>query len=69
MSDVIPRKLKKTTSLPHTIFLASTNAAYTKTQRQTDTHTSIAIGEMQCIAFRQMSLFINAIVDISKLGG
>ena len=59
MSGIIPRNLKKTTSLPLTVFLASTNAAYTQsthrhTQRHTHTHAhmSIAIGAMQCVAFR-----------------
>ena len=60
MSGVISRNLKKTTSLPQTLFLVSTNAAYIQTHKHTHTHThtqrhthmSIAIGEMQCVAFR-----------------
>ena len=39
MSDVIPRNFKKMTSLPQTVFLASTNAEYTQTHTQTHTHT------------------------------
>ena len=62
MFGVIPRNLKKTTSLSQTVFLASTNAAHTHTQTHThahththihtNRHTTIAIGEMQCVAFR-----------------
>ena len=39
MSGVIPRNLKKTTSLSQTVFLASTNEAHTHTHTHTDTHT------------------------------
>ena len=50
MSGVIPRNLKKRRLYLKPFFLASTNAAYTQTHTHTDT--SIAIGEMQCVAFR-----------------
>ena len=52
MSGVIPRHLKETASLSQTVFLASTNAAYTQRDRHTHRQTTIAIGEMQCVAFR-----------------
>ena len=39
MSGVISRNLKKTTSLSQTVFLASTNAAYTHTHTHTETDT------------------------------
>ena len=40
MSGVIPRNLEqKKTSLSQTVFLRSTNAAYTRTDRHTHTHT------------------------------
>ena len=59
MSGVIPCNLKKK-SLSQTLFLKSTNAAYTHTHTHTQTHTykytythtTIAISEMQCVAFR-----------------
>ena len=38
MPDVIPRNLKKTTSLPQAVFLASTNASHTQTHTDTDTN-------------------------------
>ena len=40
MFGVIPSNLEKTTSLSQTVFLRSTNAAYThpQTDRQTETH-------------------------------
>ena len=38
MSGVISRNFKKTTPLPQTVFLASTNAAYTHTDTHTHTH-------------------------------
>ena len=51
MSGVIPRNLKKTTSLSQHIFLASTNAAYTDTQTHTNTHDdSIRRNAMHCIS-------------------
>ena len=37
MSGVIPRNLKKMMSLSQTVFLPSTNAAHTHTDRQTHT--------------------------------
>ena len=49
MPGVISHNLKKS-SLFQTIFLASTNAAYTP-DTHTNTHTTIAIAEMQCVAF------------------
>ena len=52
MSGVIPRNLKKTTSLSQPVFMRSTNAAYTHIHTHTHTHTTIAIGEMQCVEFR-----------------
>ena len=53
MSGVIPSNLKKTMSLSQTVFLRSTNAAYTHTQtdRQTDTHDDIIRrNAMHCIS-------------------
>ena len=65
MSGVISRNLKKTTSLPEPVFLASTNAAYSHTHRHTDTHThththtsvdSNKRNEMRCISPKNHSL-------------
>ena len=59
MSGVIPSNLEQKRRLSQTVFLRSTNAAYTQTHRQTDTHThthththddSIRRNAMRCIS-------------------
>ena len=50
MSGVIPRNLKEKRHIYLKPF--SWHAHGTHTHTQADTHTTIAIGEMQCVAFR-----------------
>ena len=63
MSGVIPCNLKKTMSLSQTVFMRSTNAAYTQTDRHTHTHTdthddSIRRNAMRCISPKNRSMHL-----------
>ena len=51
MSGVIPRNLKKTTSLYR---FPGVHKRGIHTYTHTHTHTTIAIGDMQCVAFRRI---------------
>ena len=69
MSGVIPSNLKKTPSPSQTVFLRSTNASYTHTDRQTDTHThddSIRRNAMRCISYKNRHLVDILYVDFAK---